>query len=71
VVRNVVAATNGASSPGLARSPVETAAGSVRAAVATGFIASPGDDAPFVAATTFLTTRDDPSEAPSSQETTR
>jgi 4-diphosphocytidyl-2-C-methyl-D-erythritol kinase len=49
----------------------ETAAGSVRAAVATGFIASPGDDAPFVAATTFLTTRDDPSEAPSSQETTR
>jgi 4-diphosphocytidyl-2-C-methyl-D-erythritol kinase len=38
----------------------ELGAASVRAAVATGFIASPGDDAPFVTATTFLTTTDDP-----------
>ena len=42
----------------------ELAAASVRAAVATGFIASPGEDAPFVAATTFLTTTDDPTDDP-------
>jgi 4-diphosphocytidyl-2-C-methyl-D-erythritol kinase len=41
----------------------ELAAASVRAAVATGFVASPGDDPPFVAATTFLmTTHHDPEE---------
>ncbi|HEY8799921.1 MAG TPA: hypothetical protein VIM20_04930, partial [Candidatus Limnocylindrales bacterium] len=32
----------------------DVAAASVRAAVATGFIDSPGEDAPFVAATTIL-----------------
>ena len=37
----------------------ELAAASVRAAVATGFISSPGDGAPFVAATTFLTRPDE------------
>jgi 4-diphosphocytidyl-2C-methyl-D-erythritol kinase len=41
----------------------DLAAASVRAAVATGFIASPGDGPPFVAATTFLaTTQHDPQE---------
>lgn len=37
----------------------ELAAASVRAAVGTGFIASPGDGPPFVAATTFLITPDE------------
>jgi 4-diphosphocytidyl-2-C-methyl-D-erythritol kinase len=37
----------------------DLAAASVRAAVATGFIPVPGDDAPFVAATTFLITSDE------------
>jgi 4-diphosphocytidyl-2-C-methyl-D-erythritol kinase len=41
----------------------DLAAASVRAAVGTGFVASPGDDPPFVAATTFLrTTHHDPDE---------
>ena len=34
------------------------AADSVRAAIATGFVTAPGDDAPFVAATTMLPSRD-------------
>jgi len=38
----------------------ELAAASVRAAVASGFVASPGDGPPFVAATTFLTRPDEP-----------
>jgi 4-diphosphocytidyl-2C-methyl-D-erythritol kinase len=38
----------------------ELAASSVRAAVSTGFVAAPGGDPPFVAATSFLTT--DPAE---------
>jgi 4-diphosphocytidyl-2C-methyl-D-erythritol kinase len=38
----------------------ELAAASVRAAVGTGFIAAPGDEPPFVAATTFLITPDEP-----------
>ncbi len=37
----------------------DVAAASVRAAVATGSVPAPGDDPPFVAATTFLTTADD------------
>jgi 4-diphosphocytidyl-2C-methyl-D-erythritol kinase len=37
----------------------ELAAASVRAAVGTGFIATPGDGPPFVAATTFLITPDE------------
>ena len=37
----------------------ELAAESVRAAVSTGFIPAPGDDAPFVAATTLLVTPDE------------
>ncbi|MBA2380959.1 MAG: hypothetical protein H0V73_02520, partial [Chloroflexi bacterium] len=36
----------------------DEAAASVRAAVATGFLAAPGDDPPFVAATTFLISAD-------------
>lgn len=41
----------------------ELAAASVRAAVSTGYVASPGDGPPFVAATTFLrTTQHDPEE---------
>jgi 4-diphosphocytidyl-2-C-methyl-D-erythritol kinase len=41
----------------------DLAAASVRAAVSTGFVRSPGDDPPFVAATTFLaTTHHDPEE---------
>jgi 4-diphosphocytidyl-2-C-methyl-D-erythritol kinase len=42
----------------------ELAAASVRAAVGTGFIASPGGDSPFIAATTFLTTHDEPPAQP-------
>ena len=37
----------------------ESAAESVRAAVATGFITAPGDEPPFIAATTFLITPDE------------
>jgi 4-diphosphocytidyl-2-C-methyl-D-erythritol kinase len=37
----------------------EAAAESVRAAVATGFITAPGDETPFIAATTFLITPDE------------
>ncbi len=37
----------------------DEAAASVRAAVSTGFIDPPGDDPPFIAATTFLTTSED------------
>ncbi|HET7029268.1 MAG TPA: hypothetical protein VFI34_02060 [Candidatus Limnocylindrales bacterium] len=40
----------------------DLAAEAVRAAVGTGFIASPGDGPPFVAATTFLTTTEHDSE---------
>lgn len=40
----------------------DLAAESVRAAVGTGFVASPGDGPPFVAATTFLTTTEHDSE---------
>jgi 4-diphosphocytidyl-2-C-methyl-D-erythritol kinase len=41
----------------------DLAAASVRAAVGTGFLASPGDGPPFVAATTFLTTAEpDPAD---------
>jgi 4-diphosphocytidyl-2C-methyl-D-erythritol kinase len=36
----------------------DLAATSVRAAVGTGFVTAPGDGAPFVAATTFLTQPD-------------
>jgi 4-diphosphocytidyl-2C-methyl-D-erythritol kinase len=34
----------------------DLAAASVRAAVATGFVSAPGDEPPFITATTFLTT---------------
>jgi 4-diphosphocytidyl-2-C-methyl-D-erythritol kinase len=40
----------------------ELAGSSVRAAVSTGFVTAPGDEPPFVAATTFLATDPDPTE---------
>ena len=41
----------------------DQAAASVRAAVSTGFVSSPGEDAPFIAATTILTSPDDERKA--------
>ena len=48
----------------------DAAAGAVRAALATGFVDSPGEDLPFVAATTFLTTPEH-HDQPASEDTSR
>ena len=49
----------------------DLAAASVRAAVATGFITSPGDGPPFVASTTFLIAPDDPITLATTDERSR
>jgi hypothetical protein len=47
----------------------DLAAASVRRAVETGFIVSPGNGPPFVTATTFLITPDDPDATSLNEET--